>query len=281
MQKKKTKKVTKKTTRKKTAKKKTTKSTKKKVVKKKSKSKATKKTQKKVAKKTKQSKKKTSKKTTAKKKTSKKTLPRKKATDAKKTAPAKLSDSPSPPPPPLKKPLTPELTTKETLQNQENSKAQKNKEDVQKAIIQEVRKFKGTLSLEEFYRDIQSVGFFVSKNDECLEKNCDNPSTTWGHCRLHYISNWQDIKKKQVFLSTGKLQMFVKRLVDQYSPKFIENILSDLSDEKSFFNALKELGISETNEEFDENDDDDIVEDQDISYATKINPRPTNLDEER
>ena len=142
-----------------------------------------------------------------------------------------------------------------------------------------MQKLKREMSLEDFYKNIKNMDFFMSKNDECFEANCENPSTTWGYCRFHYISNWHEIKKKQALLNTGKLQKAIKSLVDKYPPKFIENILSDLSDEKSFFKALKELGISETGE-LDEHYDDDANDNQDIVYATKTTSHPAVFDEE-
>ena len=31
----------------------------------------------------------------------------------------------------------------------------------------------------------------------CKVKGCRNPATTMGHCRMHYLKNWKEIKEKQ------------------------------------------------------------------------------------
>ncbi len=258
----------KKTTKKKIVKKKTlVKTAKKKTVKKKTLVKtAKKKTQKKSTKKT--LKKKTQVKKTTKKSTKKKTTKKVKQKKASKK--------------PVKKHTS--LPEKEKIsvtvdKPKELSQEDKTKQEAKEIIVQEIQKIKGNLPLEDFYNDIKNLDFFVSKNDECLEKSCENPSTTLGYCRFHYIKNWHDIKKKHSLINTGKLQTVVKSLLNKYSPKFIENVLSDLSDEKYFLKALKELGISETGE-LDDSYDDEGSEDQDIVYETKVTSKLIPFHEE-
>ena len=244
MTRKKTTNSVKKARKKKTVKKKKTRSKKKVGPKKVAKKKVTrKKSSKKAVKKTAR---KTSKKTNKKKSSRKETTARKES----KTPPSSLKDS------------TPEHGL---------SKKEKVRGKIKEIFVKEVRSLKGEVTLEDFYKEIKSVGFFVGKSDECLEKHCDNPSTTWGYCRLHYISNWSKIKQKQSLLSTGKLQEKIQSLVEKHSSKFIESVVSDLTNEKSFFHALKELGIGGT-DEFDESSDDerDDDPDRDIAYETKV-----------
>jgi len=117
--------------------------------------------------------------------------------------------------------------------------------------------------------------YFTSETgpDDCLEKNCDNPVTTLGYCRYHYITNWQFIKKKQELIQERKLQVLLEDLIEKYPFKFIEGLFQDIQDEKTFFNILKEMNIEENEpfeEVFDENDDDD----QDIAYETKTGVEP-------
>ena len=116
------------------------------------------------------------------------------------------------------------------------------------------------------------MDFFLSDNDECIEKSCDNIATTSGFCRFHYIKNWKEVKRKQSILNEGKLQDYIEDLVAKYPLHHIEQILSDLVDEKTFFGILKEMNIEVDGEldNFDELEGDD---DQDIAYETKTNPK--------
>ena len=157
-----------------------------------------------------------------------------------------------------------------------DTEEEKIKSEIKGIIAGEIKNLKGDISFEDFYKAIRGLDFFVSRSDECLEKGCDNPATTWGHCRLHYISNWADIKKKQALLKTGKLQDHIQALVEKHSSKFIEHILGDIINERSFFSALKELGIGGI-EEFDEvsEDEADDDHDRDIAYETKVTVRPS------
>lgn len=121
---------------------------------------------------------------------------------------------------------------------------------------------------------IATLDFFVdAKTDECAEKGCDNLRTTQAFCRTHYIANWYDIKKKREILKEGKLQDYIEELISKYPPKFIEAIVSDLSDEKDWYKALNELNISNdfdyNGEDFDGVDSDSDSGDDDISTETR------------
>ncbi|EQC45717.1 hypothetical protein [Bacteriovorax sp. Seq25_V] len=135
-------------------------------------------------------------------------------------------------------------------------------------LVEEVELLAEDHNLKDIFEAIQTLGFFVSDADDCREKGCDNPATTLGYCRYHYITNWKAIKRKQSILEEGKLQQFIEELVAKYPAKFIEGILSDLEDEKTFINVLKELNI-DADDSFDELDDLDEEDDQDIAFETK------------
>ncbi|MCT4641122.1 MAG: hypothetical protein N4A33_02420, partial [Bacteriovoracaceae bacterium] len=100
-------------------------------------------------------------------------------------------------------------------------------------------------SWDEIADSIASLDFFVdNKSDECMEKGCENLRTTQMYCRLHYIANWHEIKKKREILKEGKLQVYIEDLISKYPPKYIEAIVSDLEDEKDFYKALHALNIA-------------------------------------
>ena len=126
---------------------------------------------------------------------------------------------------------------------------------------------------------IASLDFFVDhRSDECAEKGCDNLRTTQQFCRLHYIANWQDVKRKREILKEGRLQEYIEELIAKYPPKYIESILGDLQDDKDFFKALNELNIAtefeyaEESEGVDGDDDGDDIEAETREF-TSAKPR--------
>jgi hypothetical protein len=129
-------------------------------------------------------------------------------------------------------------------------------------------------ALKEILGALRTLDFFASDTDECLEKGCENPATTTGYCRYHYIGNWKDIKKKQRILEDGELQDYIDELVEKYPIKFVEGIITDLVDEKTFFGVLKEMDIDATDESFEDEDGDGGEDDQDIAFETKGTAKP-------
>ena len=123
-------------------------------------------------------------------------------------------------------------------------------------------------SLKDLFAKMREPKFFTAGVDECIERNCDNPATTANFCRLHYIKNWNDIKKKQQILIDGKLQELIEVLVSKYPVKYIEAILQDLTDDKIFHSVLKELNIESVEESFDD-ELEDVDDDSDIAFETK------------
>ena len=118
---------------------------------------------------------------------------------------------------------------------------------------------------------ISSLDFFVDhRSDECLEKGCDNLRTTQQYCRMHYIANWADIKRKREILAEGKLQEYIEELISKYPPKYIEAIVDDLTDEKDFYKVLNELNIvSDVDYEDIDFDNPDDEDDDDVEVETR------------
>ncbi|MCO4795180.1 MAG: hypothetical protein KC493_15795, partial [Bacteriovoracaceae bacterium] len=236
------------------------KQTKKKVAKKVAKKKAAKKkaAKKKVAKKV--AKKKVAKTASAKKQTKKK-VAKKVAKKATKAAPIKVEAKAAP--------------TKKVAKKAKTAKAKKPTKEEEKAIKSKIAEEVSTLAeanpLADIFEAIRTMEFFVPETDECYQKNCENPATTMGYCRYHYIGNWNEIKRKQSILEEGKLQDFVEELIGKYPLKHIESILSDLKDDKSFHNILGELNID--TDDFDDSDDFDD-DDSDIAAETSVVSKP-------
>ena len=142
------------------------------------------------------------------------------------------------------------------------------KKELRDSIVEEVQSHTEEHKLSDIFSSIRDLSFFQNFSDECREKNCENPASTGGYCRLHYISNWKTIKKNEAILVEGKLQDFIEEIVKKYSVKEVEGMIEDLSDEKSFLKALKEMDIESGDDDLDFNED-SVDDDQDIAYETK------------
>ena len=146
------------------------------------------------------------------------------------------------------------------------TETEKLKEDFAEEVLLLSEDFK----LNDIFETIRDISFFQNYSDECMERSCDSPSSTKGFCRLHYISNWKNLKKREAILIDGKLQEFIEDLAKKYPLKNIELVLNDLSDEKSFFAALNEMDIESIDDDQDQLVDDGVDDDdQDIAFETK------------
>jgi hypothetical protein len=144
--------------------------------------------------------------------------------------------------------------------------------DLEGKIADEIAELREHFNWKDIAEAIGTMDFFIdAKNDECVEKGCDNIRTTQSYCRLHYLRNWKVIQKKREILKEGKLQEYIEELISKYPTKYIEALLSDLSDDKEFYTVLNQLNItSEFDFEEDElvNVDDDDDDGDDIGIET-------------
>ena len=152
--------------------------------------------------------------------------------------------------------------TKKGAEVAKDAAIKKEVETATEKIFEEVATLSEDFSLKDIHEAIKMIDFFASPNDECIEKNCDNPATTLGYCRYHYIKNWKDIKNKRQILEEGKILSYVEDLFNKYPLRYIESVLTDLQDDKSFYSALKELNI-----ETDLGDLDDGLDDEDFESS--------------
>lgn len=152
----------------------------------------------------------------------------------------------------------------------------KDEESIRDNLAEEMVALSEDFNLKDIFEAVRMLDFFVVDSDECIERNCDNPATTLGYCRFHYIRNWKEIKKKQSILMEGKLQNYIEELVSKYPVKYIEAIITDLAEDKSFVGILKELNIeSDDDDAYDEDGDDD----QDIVFETKQTVKTSFIDD--
>ncbi|MBD65620.1 MAG: hypothetical protein CME62_10470 [Halobacteriovoraceae bacterium] len=156
----------------------------------------------------------------------------------------------------------PVKTKKSKKEEKASSKAEI--KEAENKVQEEIENLGENFSWDEIADAISTLDFFVDhRSDDCSEKGCDNLRTTQQYCRLHYISNWHEIKRKREILKEGRLQEYIEELIAKYPPKFIEAIVSDLQDEKEFYKALSELNIASELEFEDDYDNPDSVDDDD------------------
>ena len=150
---------------------------------------------------------------------------------------------------------------------------------IKELLAEEILELSEDFTLQDIFDSLKQIDFFKSDSNECLEKGCDNPDTTSGYCRFHYIKNWSDIKKKQAIMSEGKLQIFIEELLKKFPVKVLDNVIGDLIDDKSFFNILKDLNIESCLDGYEESVE-ESGDDNDIAYETKGAGHKTIYDEE-
>jgi hypothetical protein len=144
-------------------------------------------------------------------------------------------------------------------------------DDIKENLAEEILALAEDFSIDEVFASIRSMELFKVESDECVVRGCDNPATTSGYCRYHYIKLWKDVKKKELILSEGRLAKIIEELVRKYPMKYIETIIHDLADDKAFNHVLKDLDIETDDEEIDAFDDDELLDnDQDIAFETKV-----------
>jgi len=144
-------------------------------------------------------------------------------------------------------------------------------DDIKENLAEEILALAEDFSIEDVFGAIRNMDLFKVESDECVVRGCDNPATTNGYCRYHYIKLWKDVKKKEAILAEGRLAKIIEDLVRKYPMKYIETIIHDLADDKAFNHVLKDLDIETDEAELDAFEDDELLDDdQDIAFETKV-----------
>jgi hypothetical protein len=148
-------------------------------------------------------------------------------------------------------------------------------DDIKENLAEEILALSEDFKIDDIFASIRNMELFKLESDECVVRGCDNPATTGGYCRYHYIKFWKDVKKKEAILTEGRLAKIIEDLVRKYPLKYIESIIQDLADDKAFNHVLKDLDIETDENEIDSFEDDELLDDdQDIAFETKVT-KPT------
>lgn len=62
----------------------------------------------------------------------------------------------------------------------------------------------------------------------CKEKNCKDPQTTAGYCRMHYLRNWKQIKEKQKKKAVENLNKYIDHIMSKNPDGYVDAIREDL-----------------------------------------------------
>ena len=87
-------------------------------------------------------------------------------------------------------------------------------DDIKENLAEEILSLSEDFTIEDVFASIRSMELFKVESDECVVRGCDNPSTTNGYCRYHYIKLWKDVKKKNLFFQKGLAKF--EELVGKY-----------------------------------------------------------------
>lgn len=92
----------------------------------------------------------------------------------------------------------------------------------------------------------------------CKVKGCRNPATTMGHCRIHYLKNWKQIKEKQKKKAVESLNKYIDHIMRKNPDGYIDAIREDLRNQDQFtrkiensyydddlFDTFDELGVED------------------------------------
>ena len=102
-------------------------------------------------------------------------------------------------------------------------------------------------------------------SDICVIEGCEESKTTGDFCRLHYITKWKRLKKKEKVLAEKRLNKYIEELTSRYPDEYIEVIKRDLSSDKNFAELLQDLEIEEVDEVA-------VVEEEDEDFGKKFRP---------
>ena len=131
-------------------------------------------------------------------------------------------------------------------QNKASNTSEKNVKKLVKKPVVQTSAYLNELEqeLERILEKNRQVSIRGSEGFEyCFEENCDQPSTTGGYCRYHYMVSWNYIKKRNKILSEDKLKSWTAELIQNYSTRILDYMVRDLSNEKDFSTALSEMKL--------------------------------------
>lgn len=183
------------------------------------------------------------KKKSVKKKTKTKVLSSKKSVKKKASVKKKIKKKPK---------KTAKKKTVKKVSQKKPSKKRTKKPVAKKEAKDAPKKIQTTSYLSELEQELERI---LEKNRQvsikgsegfeyCFEENCDQPSTTGGYCRYHYMVSWSYIKRRYKILYESKLKFWMTELVQNYSPRILNYMVRDLSNEKDFSTALSEMKLS-------------------------------------
>jgi len=114
------------------------------------------------------------------------------------------------------------------------------------------------LNLSDFFQwseiqaKLETLEYFLPKDDACMERLCENIRTSGPYCRLHYIAKWKLMQQKKEILKEGKLQALVEEFISKYPFTYVNALIDDLDSDREFNRVLTELNISDTEFEVEE-----------------------------
>lgn len=68
----------------------------------------------------------------------------------------------------------------------------------------------------------------------CIAKNCKNKAEVSDYCRLHYLKNWEKLKRKEDISGLKKLNKFIEKIVQKHPKNFKKVLKNDVKNDESW-----------------------------------------------
>ena len=65
----------------------------------------------------------------------------------------------------------------------------------------------------------------------CKEPGCHNQQVTKGHCRLHYLKNWNEIKKVEKRRAAKNLNHYIDDICKKFPDRYLDVLKKDIESE--------------------------------------------------
>lgn len=72
------------------------------------------------------------------------------------------------------------------------------------------------------------------KQKFCMHDQCNQEASVKNYCRLHYITNWKELKVEEKEKAEKRLNAYVDRMARRYPKDYLERIKEGLGDEEKF-----------------------------------------------
>lgn len=89
----------------------------------------------------------------------------------------------------------------------------------------------------------------AKKPKACQQRGCKKPGTSFGYCRLHYLTHWKGIKQDERQRAERRLNAYVDRLAKRYPDEYLEKIKEGIENEDAFKKTMEQLELDKEHDQ--------------------------------